>query len=64
MMAGTFIETRSWTDEDFSELGPLGTSSHGATLNEPLRGWAAFSAPFRVMFVEEARKSVEFVFVC
>ena len=59
-MAGTFIETRSWTDEDFSESGPLGTSSHGVTLNEPLRGWAAFSATFRVMFVEEARKSVEF----
>jgi hypothetical protein len=59
-MAGTFIETRSWTDEDFSESGSLGTSSHGVTLNEPLRGWAAFSATFRVMFVEEARKSVEF----
>ena len=38
----------------------LGTTSHGITLNEPLRGWAAFSATFRVMFVEEARKSVEF----
>ena len=59
-MAGTFIETRSWTDDDFSESGSLGTSSHGVMLNEPLRGWAAFSATFRVMFVEEARKSVEF----
>ena len=59
-MTGTFIETRPWTDEDFSESGPLGTTSHGITLNEPLRGWAAFSATFRVMFVEEARKSVEF----
>ena len=59
-MSGTFIETRPWTDEDFSEPGPLGTTAHGITLNEPLRGWAAFSATFRVMFVEEARKSVEF----
>ena len=59
-MAGTFIESRSWTDEDFSEPGSLGTSAHGAILTEPLRGWSSFSATFRVMFVEEARKSVEF----
>ena len=59
-MSGTFIESRSWTDEDFSEPGSLGTSAHGAILTEPLRGWSSFSATFRVMFVEEARKSVEF----
>ena len=59
-MAGTFVESRPWTDEDFSEPGPLGTSSHGVKLNEPLRGWASFSATFRVMFIEEGRKSVEF----
>ena len=59
-MAGTFIESRSWNDEDFSDSGSLGTSSHGAVLNEPLRGWSSFSATFRVMFLEEARKSVEF----
>ena len=59
-MAGTFVESRPWTDEDFSEAGPLGTSSHGITLNEPLRGWSSFSATFRVMFIEEGRKSVEF----
>ncbi|MEC7625976.1 MAG: hypothetical protein VX422_03420, partial [Candidatus Thermoplasmatota archaeon] len=59
-MAGTFVESRPWTDEDFSEAGSLGTSSHGVTLNEPLRGWSSFSATFRVMFLEEGRKSVEF----
>ena len=59
-MAGTFIESRSWSDEDFSDSGSLGPSSHGAVLNEPLRGWSSFSATFRVMFLEEARKSVEF----
>ena len=59
-MSGTFIESRSWTDEDFSESGSLGTSAHGAILTEPLRGWSSFSATFKVMFVEEARKSVEF----
>ncbi len=59
-VAGTFVESRPWTDEDFSEPGPLGTSSHGVMLNEPLRGWASFSATFRVMIIEEGRKSVEF----
>jgi len=57
---GTFIESRPWTDGVAEEHRSLGTSSHGVQLNEPLRGWAAFSATFRVMFVEEARKSVEF----
>jgi len=56
----TFIESRPWTDGVVEEHRSLGTSSHGVQLNEPLRGWAAFSATFRVMFVEEARKSVEF----
>jgi len=57
---GTFIESRPWTDGVVEEHRSLGTSPHGVQLNEPLRGWAAFSATFRVMFVEEARKSVEF----
>ena len=59
-MGESFIETRPWTDDVFDDSAPLGTTAHGASLNEPLRGWAAFSATFRVMFVEEARKSVEF----
>ena len=59
-MGESFIETRPWTDDVFDDSSPLGTTAHGASLNEPLRGWAAFSATFRVMFVEEARKSVEF----
>ncbi len=59
-MAGTFIESRPWMDEIVDDAKPLGTTSQGVTLNEPLRGWGAFSATFRVMFIEEARKSVEF----
>ena len=59
-MAGSFIESRPWTDEIVDDAKPLGTTSQGVTLNEPLRGWGAFSATFRVMFIEEARKSVEF----
>ena len=56
----TFIESRPWSEEVLDEQTPLGTSAHGVSLNEPLRGWPAFSATFRVMFLEEARKSVEF----
>ncbi|MDA8749742.1 hypothetical protein N9M68_06390 [Candidatus Poseidonia alphae] len=56
----SFIESRTWDDEIPERLPSLGTSAHGATLTEPLRGWNAFSATFRVMFVEEGRKSVEF----
>ena len=59
-MAGTFIESRPWTDEVLDDAKSLGTTSQGLRLNEPLRGWGAFSATFRVMFIEEARKSVEF----
>ncbi|MBR69362.1 MAG: hypothetical protein CMA86_07660 [Euryarchaeota archaeon] len=56
----TFIESRPWSEEVLDEQTSLGTSAHGVSLNEPLRGWPAFSATFRVMFLEEARKSVEF----
>ena len=59
-MPGSFIESRPWTDEPFDEAASLGSTSHGAVLSEPLRGWAAFAATFRVMFIEEGRKSVEF----
>lgn len=38
----------------------MGTSAHEQLLHEPLRGWHAFSATFRVMFKEEGRKSLEF----
>ena len=58
-MSGTFIETRPWTDTDDPALPPS-TSVPGLALSEPLRGWGAFSATFKVMFIEESRKSVEF----
>lgn len=59
-MAGTFIESRPWAEDVIEQKGGLGTSAHDVDLNEPLRGWSAFSATFRVMFIEESRKSVEF----
>lgn len=58
-MGETFIETRPWTDSD-DPLLPPSTAVPGLTLREPLRGWNAFSATFKVMFIEESRKSVEF----
>jgi hypothetical protein len=58
-VAETFIETRPWSDSDKPLLSPS-TAVPGLTLREPLRGWNAFSATFKVMFIEESRKSVEF----
>lgn len=55
----TFIETRPWTDTN-DPMPPPSTAVPGLALSEPLRGWGAFSATFKVMFIEESRKSVEF----
>ncbi|MBQ70149.1 MAG: hypothetical protein CMA65_01485 [Euryarchaeota archaeon] len=60
ILGASFIESRTWDNEVPERVPSLGTSSHGAMLTEPLRGWKAFSATFRAMFVEEGRKSVEF----
>ena len=62
-MPGVSVISRDW-DEVVEEVQaltePLGTTSHDQHLHEPLRGWSAFSATFRVMFKEEGRKSIEF----
>lgn len=58
-MSETFIETRPWTDTS-DPMPPPSTAVPGLALSEPLRGWGAFSATFKVMFIEESRKSVEF----
>ena len=59
---GTIIESRDWLDvvTEASPNEPLGTSNGGQDIHEPLRGWAAFTATFNVMFHEERRKSLEF----
>lgn len=62
-MPGVSVVSRDWEEvvgEEHSLQEPLGTSSHEQRLHEPLRGWNAFSATFRVMFKEEGRKSIEF----
>lgn len=62
-MPGASIVSRDWNDVAEGKpptLTPLGTSPQGQVLHEPLRGWASFSATFRVMFKEEGRKSIEF----
>ena len=58
-MSGTFIETRPWTDVD-EPLPAVPPATIDQRLNEPLRGWSSFAATFKVMFIEESRKSVEF----
>lgn len=62
-MPGVSVVSRDWNDVDdvnSTSAHPMGTSSHDQFLHEPLRGWHAFSATFRVMFKEEGRKSLEF----
>ena len=62
-MTGVKVVSRDWNEvagDEHSSNAPLGTSSHDQVLHEPLRGWDAFSATFRVMFKEEGRKSIEF----
>ncbi len=62
-MPGVSIGSRDWddvADVDSTSSPSLGTSAHDQSLHEPLRGWYAFSATFRVMFKEEGRKSLEF----
>jgi hypothetical protein len=60
---GASIASRDWNDVAEGKAvaySPMGTSPQGQILHEPLRGWASFSATFRVMFKEEGRKSIEF----
>lgn len=62
-MPGVSVESRDWNevaDGQSTSSHPMGTSAHDQYLHEPLRGWYAFSATFRVMFKEEGRKSLEF----
>ena len=62
-MPGVSVVSRDWNDVDdvtSTSAHPMGTSAHDQFLHEPLRGWHAFSATFRVMFKEEGRKSLEF----
>ena len=62
-MPGVSVVSRDWNDvseDDSTSARHMGTSAHEQLLHEPLRGWHAFSATFRVMFKEEGRKSLEF----
>ena len=55
------IQSRDWSEyseRSFSES--LGSTNAGMKLNTPLAGWGAFSATFRVMFVEEFRENLDF----
>ena len=61
MKLSASISSRDWSE--FSEKSlpdSLGSSNGGMRLNTPLVGWSAFSATFRVMFVEEFRENLDF----
>lgn len=68
MSLTTTITSRNWDDVVDAEgnlLKPvdantINTSNDGQTLLDPLTGWSAFSATFKVMFLEEWRKSIDF----
>ena len=61
MSLTTTITSRNWDDVVDAEgnlLKPvdpttINTSNDGQTLLDPLTGWSAFSATFKVMFLEE-----------
>ena len=63
-MSASSIVSRDWDDVvgnyDATSSLPLGTSSGGAKLLEPQRGFAAFSTTFRYMFREEWRENIDF----
>lgn len=55
------IQSSDWSDyTERSHSDALGSTNAGMKLNTPLVGWAAFSATFRVMFVEEFRENLDF----
>lgn len=63
-MSASSIVSRDWDDVvgnyDATSSLPLGTSTGGAKLLEPQRGFAAFSTTFRYMFREEWRENIDF----
>ena len=55
------IQSSDWSDySEQSHSNALGSTNAGMKLNTPLVGWEAFSATFRVMFVEEFRENLDF----
>ena len=63
-MSASSIVSRDWDDVvgnyDGTSAASLGTSTGGAKLLEPQRGFAAFSTTFRYMFREEWRENIDF----
>ena len=55
------IISRDWAEAELSpEDSFFGSVSGGKHLLEPLKGWPAFAATFKVMFVEEYRENLDF----
>ena len=55
------VSSKDWSEyTGHPEIEPLGSYNAGMKLHTPLVGWKAFSATFRVMFVEEFRENLDF----
>ena len=55
------VSSKDWSEyTGHPGIEPLGSYNAGMKLHTPLVGWKAFSATFRVMFVEEFRENLDF----
>ena len=61
MKLSASITSRDWSEiETLNQTSNLGSSGGGGHLLVPLRGWSAFAATFKVMFIEEYRENLDF----
>jgi len=55
------FSSRDWSEAEASTVAVTFDSAGGGKhLHNPLTGWAAFSATFKVMFIEEYRENLDF----
>ena len=61
MKLSASITSRDWPEiKTLNQTSNLGSSGGGGHLLVPLRGWSAFAATFKVMFIEEYRENLDF----
>ena len=61
MILSASIVSKDWSEVTKPEItSTLGSINGGMKLHTPLVGWKAFSATFKVMFIEEFRENLDF----
>ena len=61
MILSASIVSKDWSEVTKPEITTtLGSINGGMKLHTPLVGWKAFSATFKVMFIEEFRENLDF----